>query len=87
MSLSELCIRRPVMTWLLSIAALVAGIVAYTRLPVAAIPARIADYAARTAARRTGSSSSSRQASSSSREIGRRAVVTAPRVAPSSWTM
>ncbi|MBD0271726.1 MAG: efflux RND transporter permease subunit, partial [Acetobacteraceae bacterium] len=38
MTLSEICIRRPVMTWLLSIAALVAGIVAYTRLPVAAIP-------------------------------------------------
>lgn len=38
MNLSELCIRRPVMTWLLSIAALVAGIVAYTRLPVAAVP-------------------------------------------------
>ena len=38
MTLSEFCIRRPVMTWLLSIAALVAGVIAYTRLPVAAIP-------------------------------------------------
>jgi HAE1 family hydrophobic/amphiphilic exporter-1 len=38
MNISETCIRRPVMTWLLSIAALVAGVIAYTRLPVAAIP-------------------------------------------------
>jgi HAE1 family hydrophobic/amphiphilic exporter-1 len=38
MTLSEICIRRPVMTWLLSIAALIAGVLAYTRLPVAAIP-------------------------------------------------
>ncbi len=38
MTLSELCIRRPVMTALLSIAAVVAGVIAYTRLPVAAIP-------------------------------------------------
>ncbi|MES2714031.1 MAG: efflux RND transporter permease subunit, partial [Pseudomonadota bacterium] len=38
MNLSELCIRRPVMTSLLCIAAVVAGIIAYTRLPVAAIP-------------------------------------------------
>jgi hydrophobic/amphiphilic exporter-1 (mainly G- bacteria), HAE1 family len=38
MNISEFCIRRPVTTWLLSIAALVAGIIAYTRLPVAAIP-------------------------------------------------
>ncbi|WP_160121833.1 efflux RND transporter permease subunit [Rhodovarius lipocyclicus] len=38
MHISELCIKRPVMTWLLSIAAVVAGIVAYTRLPVAAVP-------------------------------------------------
>ena len=38
MNISELCIRRPVMTWLLSIAAIIAGIVAYTRLPVAAMP-------------------------------------------------
>ncbi|MCB4820861.1 efflux RND transporter permease subunit [Roseicella aerolata] len=38
MGLSELCIRRPVMTLLLTIAAVVAGIIAYTRLPVAAVP-------------------------------------------------
>ena len=38
MHISELCIRRPVMTLLLAIAAVVAGIVAYTRLPVAAVP-------------------------------------------------
>ena len=38
MTLSEFCIRRPVMTVLLSVAAVIAGIIAYTRLPVAAIP-------------------------------------------------
>ena len=38
MHISELCIRRPVMTLLLAIAAVVAGAVAYTRLPVAAVP-------------------------------------------------
>ncbi|HYZ30753.1 MAG TPA: efflux RND transporter permease subunit [Crenalkalicoccus sp.] len=38
MNISELCIRRPVMTGLLSIAAIVCGIVAYLRLPVAAVP-------------------------------------------------
>ncbi|WP_149541069.1 efflux RND transporter permease subunit [Siccirubricoccus phaeus] len=38
MNISELCIRRPVMTGLLSLAAIVAGIIAYTRLPVAAVP-------------------------------------------------
>jgi HAE1 family hydrophobic/amphiphilic exporter-1 len=38
MHLSEICIRRPVMTLLLTIAAVVAGVVAYTRLPVAAVP-------------------------------------------------
>ena len=38
MNISELCIRRPVMTVLLSLAAIVAGAVAYTRLPVAAVP-------------------------------------------------
>ncbi|WP_207537445.1 efflux RND transporter permease subunit [Sabulicella rubraurantiaca] len=38
MHISELCIRRPVMTLLLSLAAIVAGVVAYTRLPVAAVP-------------------------------------------------
>ncbi len=38
MGLSELCIRRPVMTLLLTIAAVVAGAIAYTRMPVAAVP-------------------------------------------------
>lgn len=38
MRLSELCIRRPVMTLLLTLAAVAAGVVAYTRLPVAAAP-------------------------------------------------
>ncbi len=38
MNISELCIRRPVMTGLLALAAVIAGAVAYTRLPVAAVP-------------------------------------------------
>ncbi len=38
MNISETCIRRPVMTGLLSVAAVVAGIVAYLLLPVAALP-------------------------------------------------
>ena len=38
MTISELCIRRPVMTILLSIATVVAGIIAYTKIPVAALP-------------------------------------------------
>ena len=38
MTLSELCIRRPVMTVLLSIATVVAGAVAYMKIPVAALP-------------------------------------------------
>ncbi|MEI6158804.1 MAG: efflux RND transporter permease subunit [Roseococcus sp.] len=38
MHISELCIRRPVMTLLLTTAAVVAGAIAYTRLPVAAVP-------------------------------------------------
>jgi len=38
MNISELCIRRPVMTGLLAIAAIIAGVVSYTRLPVAAVP-------------------------------------------------
>ncbi|MBS7812487.1 efflux RND transporter permease subunit [Roseococcus pinisoli] len=38
MNISELCIRRPVMTCLLMAAAVLSGIVAYTRLPVAAVP-------------------------------------------------
>jgi len=38
MNLSELCIRRPVMTVLLSAAAVVAGLIAYGDLPIAALP-------------------------------------------------
>ena len=38
MNLSELCIRRPVMTVLLSASAVVAGIIAYGGLPIAALP-------------------------------------------------
>ena len=38
MTLSELCIRRPVMTVLLSLSLIVAGALAYQRLPVAALP-------------------------------------------------
>lgn len=38
MNLSELCIRRPVMTVLLSASAVVAGIIAYNGLPIAALP-------------------------------------------------
>ena len=38
MTLSELCIRRPVMTVLLSVATVVAGAVAYVNIPVAALP-------------------------------------------------
>lgn len=38
MNISELCIRRPVMTMLLSLAAILAGTVAYFQMPVAAIP-------------------------------------------------
>ena len=38
MTLPELCIRRPVMTVLLSIAVVIAGLVAYTKIPVAALP-------------------------------------------------
>ncbi|GGG20194.1 multidrug transporter [Caldovatus sediminis] len=38
MNISELCIRRPVMTGLLMVAAVVAGILGYLRLPVAAVP-------------------------------------------------
>jgi len=37
-NLPECCIRRPVMTGLLSIAAVLAGIVAYLQMPVAAVP-------------------------------------------------
>ena len=38
MNLSELCIRRPVMTALLSASAVVAGILAYGDIPIAALP-------------------------------------------------
>jgi HAE1 family hydrophobic/amphiphilic exporter-1 len=38
MNLSELCIRRPVMTVLLSVSAVVAGILAYDAMPIAALP-------------------------------------------------
>ena len=38
MNLSELCIRRPVMTVLLSVSAVVAGILAYGNIPIAALP-------------------------------------------------
>ncbi|NDF03888.1 MAG: efflux RND transporter permease subunit, partial [Betaproteobacteria bacterium] len=38
MNISELCIRRPVMTSLLSIGIVVAGAIAYTKIPVAALP-------------------------------------------------
>ena len=38
MTISELCIRRPVMTILLSLATVVAGAIAYTKIPVAALP-------------------------------------------------
>jgi HAE1 family hydrophobic/amphiphilic exporter-1 len=37
-NISELCIRRPVMTVLLSAALVVAGILAYMRIPIAALP-------------------------------------------------
>ena len=38
MNLSELFIRRPVMTVLLNLAILAAGVIGYTRIPVAALP-------------------------------------------------
>ena len=38
MNISELCIRRPAMTVLLSAAVVVAGIFAYFHIPVAALP-------------------------------------------------
>ena len=38
MNLSELCIRRPVMVVLLSLSLIIAGILAYARIPVAALP-------------------------------------------------
>ncbi len=38
MNISELCIRRPIMTVLLSVAVVVVGIFAYAGLPIAALP-------------------------------------------------
>ncbi len=38
MNISELCIRRPVMTVLLSVAAVLAGVIAYGDIPIAALP-------------------------------------------------
>ncbi|UCV02784.1 efflux RND transporter permease subunit [Dechloromonas denitrificans] len=38
MNLSELCIRRPIMTVLLSASAVVGGIIAYGSIPIAALP-------------------------------------------------
>ena len=38
MNLSELCIRRPVMTVLLSAAAILAGVLSYGGIPIAALP-------------------------------------------------
>ena len=38
MNISELCIRRPVMTVLLSAALVVAGVLAYMKIPIAALP-------------------------------------------------
>jgi HAE1 family hydrophobic/amphiphilic exporter-1 len=38
MTLSEICIRRPVMTVLLSVATVIAGSIAYLKIPVAALP-------------------------------------------------
>ena len=38
MNLSELCIRRPVMTVLLSASAVLAGLIDYGDIPIAALP-------------------------------------------------
>jgi len=38
MNISELCIRRPVMTILLSVAILIVGVFSYGKLPIAALP-------------------------------------------------
>lgn len=38
MNISELCIRRPIMTVLLSVAVIISGIFAYSKLPIAALP-------------------------------------------------
>jgi hydrophobic/amphiphilic exporter-1 (mainly G- bacteria), HAE1 family len=38
MNISEMCIRRPIMTVLLNAACVVAGILAYSKIPIAALP-------------------------------------------------
>lgn len=38
MNISELCIRRPIMTVLLSVAVVVLGVFSYSKLPIAALP-------------------------------------------------
>ena len=38
MNISELCIRRPIMTVLLNAAVIVAGVLAYNNIPIAALP-------------------------------------------------
>ena len=38
MNLPQLCIQRPVMTVLLSVACVIAGWLAYLKLPIAALP-------------------------------------------------
>jgi HAE1 family hydrophobic/amphiphilic exporter-1 len=38
LNISELCIRRPIMTVLLSVAVIISGLFAYTKLPIAALP-------------------------------------------------
>jgi HAE1 family hydrophobic/amphiphilic exporter-1 len=38
MNISELCIRRPIMTVLLSVSVVIAGILAYFKIPIAALP-------------------------------------------------
>ena len=52
MNLPELCIRRPVMTTLLMLAFLAAGLFGYRLLPVAALPQFVSRAAARVASRR-----------------------------------
>ena len=38
MNISELCIRRPIMTVLLNAAVIVAGALAYSKIPISALP-------------------------------------------------
>ena len=62
MNLSELFIRRPVMTVLLNLAMVVAGVIAYRQIPIAALPppvtastsGRAASWIARTSGVRSG---------------------------------